>query len=369
MRRRPAGERVSAPWFYERAPGFWRRMALLPLGVASRIWSLGAALHRAWYRHGPGRAARLPCKVLSVGNLVVGGSGKTPTTAWIANALRARGHRVAVASRGYGGRSRAEVELVSDGRRVHGRFESSGDEPMWLASRAPGVPVLVGRRRDLVGRYAVAALDTQLLLLDDGFQHHRLARDLDLLTFHGASGLGNGRVLPRGPLREGLRALARADAVIVVDGPMPARDAARIRAHTCGAEWFELRRSPQDLRPLAGGPRRPPQTLAGEQVGVLSGIAHPDALRESVQRLGARVVAKRAFPDHHRYRPGDFTELASEAPLWVTTEKDAGKIQPAWAAGIELLVLALETSFVEPERFLAWLEARLGDGRTGATGK
>ena len=347
--------------WYETKISTRRRIALLPLALLSQLWSFGARLHRAWYERGPGRAQKLQCAVISVGNIVQGGSGKTPTVALLANALRARGERVVIASRGYGGRSaRAKnaVEVVSDGRRVRGRYETSGDEPMWLASRAPGVPVLVGRRRDAVGHFAVAAFDASVLLLDDGFQHHRLARDLNLLTFHG-TGLGNARVFPRGPLRENLRALARADAVLVVDGPLPARDAARIRRAAPSAEWFEVQRTPSRVCALTGGASRAAHTLKGRAVGVLSGVARPQAVRASVEKLGARVVAERAFADHHAYTARDLQGLGALAPLWITTEKDAGKIPPSFVRGFTLEVLALETQITDAPRFLAWLEERL----------
>jgi len=332
-------------------------MAILRL--LSWFYAIGAAIHRAWYVRGPGRPTRLPCKVVSVGNLVVGGSGKTPTVAWIAANLRRRGHRVAIASRGYGGRAGDGVHVVSDGRHVLGRFEDSGDEPMWLAARAPGVPVVVGRRRDRVGYHAVAAFDTHILVLDDGFQHHRLARDLDLVAFHGGAGLGNGAVLPRGPLRERVRALRAADAILVVDGPLPESDAAALAEAAPGVPWFSVERPPTRIRVLSGSSGAPAHELAGRRVGMLTGIARPAALRSTLAALGADVVAERTFPDHHVYTASDVAGLAGEAPLWVTTEKDAGKIPPAWVGEADVRVLVLGTEVDEGEAFLDWIEARL----------
>jgi tetraacyldisaccharide 4'-kinase len=324
-------------------------------------WLYGACawLARAARERGLRPARRLPLAVVSVGNLLVGGTGKTPFAAWLASGLARRGHKVVLASRGYGRRGREPVCVVSDGRFVRADVDRAGDEPLWLAAHAPGVPVLVGRDRAVVGLRALSGFGADLLLLDDGFQHHRLARDLDFVCFDGSFGLGNGRLLPRGPLREPLAALRRADALAVVDGPLPEADAARIEAAAPGARWLALRRRPASLRPLAGGAAAPPESLAGAAVGLLSGVARPRGVRASLERLGARVVAERLFPDHHRYRRSDLAGLASEAPLWVTTEKDALKIPPGWAAGADLRVLAQALEVEEGPALLDWVEQRL----------
>ncbi len=323
------------------------------------LYGLVARLHRLAYQRGWSSRRALACKVISVGNLVSGGAGKTPTAAWVAAALRIRGHRVALASRGYGGGGRDAVQVVSDGRYVRARTEGVGDEAMLLAALAPGVPVLVGARRDLVGQRAVAAFDAHILVLDDGFQHHRLARDVDLVTVHGSAGFGNRRLLPRGPLRERFEALRCADAIGVVDGPLCEADSALLDEFAPEARRFEVERVATHTRPLAGGEPAPVETLAGRSVGLLCGIARPASFRETVEAMGVRVAAERSFADHHVYRAADLKGLADDAPLWLTTEKDSGKLLPRWAQGVELLVLSLETRVREPEAFLDWLEDRL----------
>ena len=346
-------------WFDERVPSPAARAALAPLTALSWCYGAGAALHRAAYERGLAQRARLPCKVISVGNLVVGGSGKTPLAAWIAAQLHARGKRVALASRGYGGRPRGAVHVVSDGTRVRESAAVAGDEALLLAQLAPGVPVLVARRRELAGLRAIALFDTQVLVLDDGFQHHALARDVDLVAF-AQDGLGSGAVLPRGPLREPIRALAHADAILVTGGALPAQDEARISRAAPQAARFSVLRAPRELRALdASRAPEPPSALSGREVGVLSALARPRALRESVEALGARVVAERVFADHHAYTPRDVSGLAAQAALWVTSEKDAIKLASGWLAGADVRVLALDTSVAEAEKFLAWLEARL----------
>jgi tetraacyldisaccharide 4'-kinase len=206
---------------------------------------------------------------------------------------------------------------------------------MVLAAHAPGVPVLVGRDRTLVGWRALAAFGAEVLVLDDGFQHHRLHRDVDIVVFDGALGFGNRRCLPRGPLREPLRALRRAQAVGVVDGPLAEEDAALLARHAPGAFCFAARRRPAGLRGLSGGDRQDPELLRGQELGMLCGLAR------------------------HRYRRADLAGLADEAPLWITTEKDAVKITPPWAGAADLRVLSIELAVDEPEALLGWLEACL----------
>jgi tetraacyldisaccharide 4'-kinase len=223
--------------------------------------------------------------------------------------------------------------------------------------------VLVGRDRGLVGLRALSGFGADLLLLDDGFQHHRLARDVDLVCFDGAFGLGNGHLLPRGPLREPLSVLRRADAIVCLDPPLPASDEARIRAAAPQAQWFAVHRRAAALRPLAGGAADPPERLRGAGVGMLCGIARPERLRRSLEALGARVVAERSFPDHHAYVARDLAGLAAQAPLWITTEKDAVKLLPDWSGRAEVRVLVEDLDVESPDALLDWLEQTLRQRR------
>lgn len=356
---------MALPWLEARSPederariGPLGRILLTPLAVAS--WGYGAAarLHRGLYAGGWLRERRLPCRVVSVGSLLVGGSGKTPLAAWLAAALSARGHRVALATRGYRRRGRDAVHALSDGRRVWGDVSAAGDEPLVLAAHATGVPVLVGRDRGILGLRAVAAFDAEVLVLDDGFQHHRLHRDVDLLTFDGGLGFGNRRVLPRGPLREPASALAHAHAVAVLDGPLAQADEAVLARHAVSPFRIRARRQPTSLRRLGGGPGEPPTALAGMRVGLLAGIGSPDAFARTLEAHGATLVARRIFPDHHRYRAADVRRLHEEAAVWVTTEKDAIKILPGWSRA-DIRVLRVGLAVERADAVLDWLESRL----------
>lgn len=350
-------------WLADRDEGRWRMVALSPLLPLAWSYAAAAGVHRALYRKGLLRQVSLPMRVVSVGNLVVGGTAKTPTAAWIASALHRRGHKVALASRGYGrpraARRRAPVHVVSDGHHVRSRVEVAGEESLILAAKAPGVPVLVGADRARVGLRAFAAFGTEVLVLDDGFHHHALRRDVDVVNVDSAFGFGNHQVLPRGPLRESARALRFAHAVAEIDGPLRAEDEAFVQRLAPDATRLRARRRPLAIRRLSGGPDEPPELLQGARVGLISALARPAQLRVVVEQLGATVAAERTYRDHHRFRRADLRSLSREAPLWITTEKDALKITPDWLGAADLRVLSIELEVAEEGSFLDWLEHRL----------
>jgi tetraacyldisaccharide 4'-kinase len=200
---------------------------------------------------------------------------------------------------------------------------------------------------------------SELLVLDDGFQHHRLQRDVDLVLLDAAVGFGNRRCLPAGPLREPADALADADIVGVVDGALPDEDQALLAGLAPAAWRFVARRRPVSLRSLGGGRPVAAEQLHGREVGLLCGVAQPAGVRRTLVALGARVVAERLFRDHHAYARQDVAGLASEAPLWVTTEKDAVKLPASWVAPADVRVLAIEFEPDEPEALLDQVEAKL----------
>lgn len=356
--------RWQARWLSEEPTTLPGRAARSPLTLLSWLYGGATRLHGALYRRGLLRRARISCRVVSIGSPVAGGSGKTPTAAFVASRLHERGQKAVLASRGYGrtGKSaRNAVTVVSDGRRVRGRLSEAGDEPALLVGLSPGVPVLVGADRSVVGLRAVSAFGADVLVLDDGMQHHRLARDVEIVTLDGREGLGNGRVLPRGPLREPLSSLRRADAVIVVDGPLSDRDEARLQKYAPGAHRAVARREPRVLRSHRTGARIPLDTLRGRRVGLLCGIARPGTLRRTVEALGAQVVAERTFPDHHPYRPADVQALDPGPESWITTEKDAVKILPGWLdPDRDVRVLGIRLAMDDADAFFDWLSGRLG---------
>jgi tetraacyldisaccharide 4'-kinase len=353
---------LDAIWWRERPfPG--RGLLLAPLSAAEWAFRAGAALRGALYSSGALPAARAGVPVISIGNLAVGGAGKTPAAIAVASRLHGRGRRVAVLSRGYGA-ARSDARVVSDGARVLLSSAEGGDEAVLLGRRLPGVAVLCGPRRTQLAQLARGSLGADALLLDDGFQHRALARDLDVVVLDASNPFGNGHLLPRGPNREPRLALRRAGLVWLsrVEGASPeALDALRTLAREAtGHEPVETRHAPVDL--LDGGLRAGPglAALQGRRVRLLSGIARPGSFRRTVEALGAVVTAEHRFADHHRFRAEELRRVlgpadggADDGEWVVTTEKDAVRLDAEAAGHPRLRVLRIEAQVVRGEEVLA----------------
>jgi tetraacyldisaccharide 4'-kinase len=316
---------------------------LSPLGA---LYGRCAALRVALYERGLLSRAHLAGPVISVGNLSVGGSGKTPVVARIAEILRDEGLPVAILSRGYGGSFRGDALVVADGSSIHADASVAGDEPVMLARALPGVVVAVGRRRDVVGRVVEARFGERVHVLDDGFQHLRLARNLDIVCI-GEGDLGDS-CLPAGRLRERPDALGRADVVLVTQGDLPAGFAqtATFRATRCPEGFFDL----------AGSPRPAPV-----RPFLLSGIARPERFAGDVRTACGDIAGVKAFPDHHPFRAIDVERAvlearAARADVVVTTAKDAVR-WPRLSSDIPVLVFRLRVEIDDLARFRARLLA------------
>lgn len=340
---------IERLWWDPR-PGAAAAALLAPLAIPEAAFRGGVALRALLAPRGE----RAGAPVISVGNLAVGGAGKTPATLAIAERLVARGRRVAVLSRGYGV-ARTDARVVSDGRALRLDAAEGGDEPVLLARRLPGVAVLCAPRRIEVARLAVNALGADALLLDDGFQHRALARDLDVVVLDASNPVGNGHLLPRGPNREPLSALRRAGLVWLsrVDG---AEEGAleRLRAlarGACGRPPVESRVRALDVVDGALERSLGLDALRGERVALLSGLARPGGFRRTVTALGAEVVIERAFPDHHRFRREEVDEVLRAAQAAgcrrvVTTEKDAVRLGAAHARDGRLCAVRIVAEIV-----------------------
>ena len=306
-------------------------------------------MRRSWYERHPQSRRSLDRPVISVGNLSVGGSGKTPIVAALARMLLEMGQRPAILSRGYARRRANDgVVVVSDGSRVLEPVENSGDEPQMLARALPGVPVLVCGDRHLAGRLAERQFGSTVMLLDDGFQHLALGRNVDVLVMP-PSDLDDA-VLPSGRLREPLDAASSADCVLV---PGSDDDVARVAATFDRMPVFRVK---NHHGPLQGVDTHIPP---GARVVAVAGIARPERFFSALREQGYELVREIRFPDHHWYSSVDLDRIraiAKEtgAELIVTTEKDAVRVGgPGWA------VLPM-TSVIEPaERFSSWLRERL----------
>ncbi|HUO86262.1 MAG TPA: tetraacyldisaccharide 4'-kinase [Thermoanaerobaculia bacterium] len=318
-------------------------------------------LRRAWYRR---RAERLPSPVISIGNLHWGGSGKTPLTAAVAAHMRDAGHRVCILSRGHGRRGTG-IRVVSSGDGPLLTPDLAGDEPVLLAEELPGVAVVVGRRRALAGRAALELLapPPELFVLDDGFSHLALHRDLDILVFPATDPFGGGRLAPSGRLREPLAASARASAAVLTGLDSAADDAesgrhlaSALHPHGFRGPGFASFVVPQPPRFADGQP-----LPAAARVLLVAGIARPGRFFAGARRAGVEVVGELAFRDHHRYPPRSVEEidrtaatLGAEAVL--TTTKDRVKLAGRLAVPLAELPVAERPA----EDFWRWLEDRLG---------
>lgn len=333
-------------------------------GASGGLWQrLYGAAHRRRARWWAGRAVRLPAPVWSVGNLHWGGTGKTPVVAAIAAWLRDRGVRVAVLSRGYG-RSGSGPVLVSRGAGPLVPPTTAGDEAWLLANELPGVSVAVARRRADAARLLLAgsgagAAAPQLFLLDDGFSHLGLARDLDLLVLPAEDPLGGGLLPPGGRLREPLASAGRGDAALLV-GPGATPEAARaagaaLAAHGFRGPAFAIATLPGAPTPLAGAAPAPEAPLL-----LVTGVARPERVRRAAERLGVRLAGHLALPDHHPFPDRTLRRIAERrrelgAAGVLITAKDRGKLLGRLKPPVLELPLRLE-----PEPALwAWLGERL----------
>jgi lipopolysaccharide heptosyltransferase II/tetraacyldisaccharide 4'-kinase len=305
---------------------------------------------------------RLPAPVVSVGNLTVGGTGKTPLVAHLARECRRRGLQVVILSRGYGGR-RAGVTCVSDGERLCALPPEVGDEALLLARDLPGVPVYTGKDRYSAGLAAWRRHGPHLFLLDDGFQHFQLHRDLDLVLLDAEEPLGNGLLLPAGPLREDPRVLELADLLVLTRFRPERHQAALARFTACFPDKDVLTAtlSPVGLRRFPGGQALPLAGLAGQPCLAFAGLARPQVFQETLTELKASLKRWRSFPDHHPYSRDDLAGLVAAAAAvgaqaLITTAKDFARMGAAWEESIPLLVLEVAASLEPWEALGARLE-------------
>ena len=312
---------------------------LLRLAEFPYCWAMQVRNHR--YDNQSAAIDRVSVPVISVGNLTLGGTGKTPLVQWIARRQSQQGLRVAIVSRGYG--------AWADG---------VNDEALELQLALPDVPHQQDRDRVAAARAVIKQHQAQLIVLDDGFQHRRLARDLDIVLLDATEPFGFEHVFPRGTLREPLTSLARADVVALSRADMldpAARSQARERVEQISpaAIWCEVVHGPSELTNTRGE-TQPLSALAGKRVAAFSGIGNPAGFRHTLFSLDCQPIAWREFPDHHRYSAADIASLAdwaTGADLALCTRKDLVKLDnatlgevPLWAVNVELRFLSGQES-------------------------
>ncbi len=343
------------------------------LQVLSWLFSIVAQTRLWLYQHRILHDQPLGCLVVVVGNLTVGGTGKTPVVEKFARALRDRGRKVAILSRGYKSKAppfwkkwwfalthtqEPPPRIVSDGERVLLDSEEAGDEPYMLARNLPGVIVLVDKNRVKAGAYAIKRFGCDTLVLDDGFQYLPLKGRLNLLLVDKTNPFGNGHLLPRGILREPIKHLKRASYIFLTksNGQRDPELEALITKYNPTADIIECAHRPQYLQrfgfaPESPGAREPLSFLKGRRVAAFSGIATPESFEKFLRDLGALLVARERYLDHYRYTDEDVDglfELARRegADCLVTTEKDAVRLPENRVFPLPLFYLRLEIDII-----------------------
>ena len=336
------------------------------LFIASRFYRMGIQFRNWMYDKRVIRNHALGCLVVSIGNLSCGGTGKTPVVEVFARTLSAKGRRVAILSRGYRSKKRSiwfrlshlftaqEIELppkvVSDGTNLLLNSEFAGDEPYMLASNLKNVAVLVDKDRVKSGVYAINNFETDVIILDDGFQYLMLKPHINIVLVDSTDPFGNGHVLPRGILREPIKNIRRADYIFLTksDGSHKLEHLKNfLRRHTRRAEIIECCHKPKFLVKLFTGEQMPLEMLSGLKVAALSAIARPESFEGFLEQLGAQIVLKDHYADHHRYTQQEIIDFinqakAAGAEYIVTTEKDAVRIPKLDRCDVPLIYLRIQ---------------------------
>jgi tetraacyldisaccharide 4'-kinase len=342
-------------FLYKKEKSFWERSLLSPLYLLSLPYGGGVRARSLFYSLGLLKTKILPCPVISVGNITVGGTGKTPLAMTLAKTLIDKGIRVAILSRGYKGKKTSEP-VVGDGKTIFLSPEESGDEPFLMAQACKGIPVLVGKDRFVNGQIALQRFGIQGLLLDDGYQHLSVHRDIDILLIDSHIGFGDHHLLPRGILREPLSHLRRAHLILFTKMEDP-------ETHL---PWekkiYEIHPSPQVFHSHyepAGlvGPREEQEALhplKGTKILALSGIADPNSFSSLLRKCGMEIVSEMIFPDHHLYTTKDISlieEKSKKVDYIVTTEKDMVKLKKLNIDYLPLRALRIEVKIWEEKEF------------------
>ena len=354
------GEAAAAP-----------RCCLTPIaGGVAAFYGLGARARRGLYGQGWLQVKRLPGPVVSVGNLTVGGTGKTPVTACLARLFQGQGYQIAILSRGYGGQTQG-VTRISDGQQIYARPPDAGDEAFWLALNLPGAAVYTSPERYAAGLAAWRDCKPDLFLLDDGFQHFQLHRDLDVVLLDADAPFGNGHLLPRGPLREPVATLAAAQVLILTrfQAELHQERLKLLQEKFPDKTVLTATISPTRARIFPEDRDLPLEGLKGQSLLAFAGLARPRVFYDTLRDLGVNLLASRDFPDHYAFQPRDLAALVKEAQTLgagalITSSKDWARLGEKWDFPLPLMVLEVEARLEEggAQKILAALGEAAGDG-------
>lgn len=322
---------ILQAWEGDPSSPAWSLVLTKSLGPLGNLYGAAMAYRRRRYESGRAGVPKNPVPVISIGNLTLGGTGKTPTVAWLVEKLTSQGRNPAVVSRGYGGRPK-DVMVVGDGKGSLMAAPPAADEAAMLARRYPDLLVLTGAERSFVAKKAVEEFGADVIVLDDGFQHLALHRDMDVVVLRGDCPFGNGKVVPAGVLREPVSALKRADAVLVT-GEFAGRTRENIQSLIPDIPMFTGRLEPDTFLDAQSENAGAPDELKGARVVAVSGLGNPGGFEKILESLDVEVMVHHEYPDHANYALADGVRLVSSlqktgADFILTTEKDAVKLSP-----------------------------------------
>jgi len=369
---------------FGRARGFRAAMMRILLWSLSGIYRFGVAKRLGNYRNGKKSQQYLGTQVISIGNLTVGGTGKTPVVELFARTLRERGRKPAILSRGYKSKKMSKAQkwtrrvggepipadempkVVSDGGDPLIDVKYAGDEPWMLAKNLPGVSVVVDKNRVKGGGFAVGELEADILILDDGLQYLDLAHSTDVVLVDQSAPFGTGQMLPRGTLREPAKNLIRADYIFITkcDGSSNEELIRKMRRHNKHADIIECTHGPQHLENLFTGEQVPLDFLAKKYVAAISGIAVPESFEKILRKLGARVEFHRVFSDHHSFNQKEIDRFMNrcverDIELIITTEKDAVRFMKPTELDVPIYFLRIEVDILEGQEVWETLVERI----------
>jgi tetraacyldisaccharide 4'-kinase len=345
---------------------FENRVVVFLLWPFSLIFNLLIRLRNFAYDAGIFRTIRIDAKVISIGNISVGGTGKTPATIFLAEQLQSKGFHVAILSRGYGRRSKEPV-LVSEGTGPLCGVADAGDEPYLMAIKTTGIPVLVDRDRVNGARLLMQKYAPDIILLDDGFQHRRLARDIDIVIIDLKQFVANHFLLPAGPLREPLRSLSRANMIYLVSGNNLTNEETKnvfsLLGEKTSAAFYSCSKEPICFWDPHKKMRLPITALKNKTIVAVAGIANPKSFVELLEATGAKIEHFQEYKDHYHYTKNDVDHILrkfekSKAEYFVTTEKDWVKLEefllPLYKQ-IRILEIVFSTAPVSVEKIIEYL--------------
>ena len=336
------------------------RVLLMPL---CGLYSLIVFIRNYCYNVGIYKQQKLPCVVISIGNIVVGGTGKTPTVTAIAKILQNNETKVAILLRGYKRKRDNEITIVSDGKNLLCSREESGDEANMLAHQLSEIPIIVGKQRYLAGEAAINKYNSEVVILDDGFQHRKLTRDLDILIIDATQPYGTSSLLPIGTLRESKSSIRRADIILLTRTDATGINIERLKTelnqlapNTPILESLHKPTSLYQLNQADDNSTMPLNNLSGKLLLAVCGIGNPNAFVKTLNRHNPDKVELLAFPDHHVYTESDLQTIKHEmkrceAEWIVTTQKDEHKLAD-FNTDLPILVLAIELVITEGEKIL-----------------